>query len=208
MLDNASMTIAPRCHQHPVRHLRAIIRGSRPPRARSCYHSLPARSNWRRQGPSRGFGRRQRPRQAAPRRPGTAAAPAIRSADAAKSRPAARLQPLDQRFWPGDARKIELGARRRVNRHIVEVAPCPRAAKKNSSLAGANTAASTGGSILDQRHADAPVFAAGEIAAGAVDRIDNPDQALAEPRFVVDAFFRQPAIVRRRRSQPCSPAGR
>ena len=51
--------------------------------------------------------------------------------------------------------------------------------------------------ILDQRHADAPVFAAGEIAAGAVDRIDDPDQLLAEARFVVGAFFRQPAIVRR-----------
>src|SRR6185437_3308900 len=60
--------------------------GWRPPTAPSCYHSLPARSNWPRQGPSRGFGRRQRPRQAVPRRPGTTAAPASRSWDRAKSR--------------------------------------------------------------------------------------------------------------------------
>ena len=54
----------------------------------------------------------------------------------------------------------------------------------------------------DQRHTDAPVLAAGEIGAGAVDRIDDPDQFLAEAAVVVDALFRQPAIIRRRRAQP------
>src|SRR5260370_28978141 len=34
---------------------------SAPPRARSCYHPLPARSNWPRRGPSRGFGRPRKP---------------------------------------------------------------------------------------------------------------------------------------------------
>src|ERR1700676_3671022 len=57
-------------------------RGWYPPKARSCYHSLPARSNWLRQGPNRGFGHRQRPRPGCPAPPGTAEAPAIRSGDA------------------------------------------------------------------------------------------------------------------------------
>src|SRR5258706_3817693 len=38
---------------------------------------------------------------------------------------------------------------------------------------------------LDQRHADAPVLAAGEIAARAVDRIDDPYQPLGKTLFVV-----------------------
>src|SRR5450759_4572142 len=59
-----------------------------------------------------------------------------------------------------------------------------------------------GRGVLDQRYAYAPVFPAGEITAGAVDRIDDPCQTLPEPRFVVDAFFRQPAIIRRGGSQP------
>ena len=56
--------------------------------------------------------------------------------------------------------------------------------------------------ILDQSGAHAPVLAAGEVAAGAVDRIDNPDQTFAETMPVIGALFRQPAVIRRRGSQP------
>jgi len=56
--------------------------------------------------------------------------------------------------------------------------------------------------IFDQRHADAPIFAAGKIATGAVDRIDDPDPLLVEARLVVGALFRQPAIIRCGASQP------
>jgi len=46
-----------------------------------------------------------------------------------------------------------------------------------------------------------PVFPAGEIAAGAVDRSTDPDQRLGETVLVVGALFERPAIVRGRRPQ-------
>ena len=116
-----------------------------------------------------------------------------------------RVEPLDQRLRTGHAGKIQLGARRSHEpAHRCSVAPCPRMAKKNSSLDRREHRRQHRRRVLDQRHADAPVLAAGKIAAGAVDRIDDPDQPLAETRFVVGAFFRQPAIIRRRRAQPLS----
>ncbi len=84
----------------------------------------------------------------------------------------------------------------------LRVVPWPRIAKKNSSRGGREHRRQHRRRACDQRHAHAPVFAAGEIGAGAVDRVDDPDQFLAETAVVVDALFRQPAIIRRRRAQP------
>ena len=72
----------------------------------------------------------------------------------------------------------------------LRVAPWPRIAKKNSSRGGREHRRQHRRRACDQRHAHAPVFAAGEIGAGAVDRVDDPDQLLAETR------------CRRRRSLP------
>ena len=177
---------------------------SHPPRARSFYHSLPARSNSPRQGPSRGSGRLQKRHRGCRRatRHSRSASDPIRGCSVISSGDG--LSRCTSGFGPAMREKSSSVPAAACTGLSLRVAPCPRTAKKNSSLAGANTAASTGAASCDQRHAHAPVFAAGEIGAGAVDRIDDPDQLLAETRFVVDAFFRQPAIIRRRRAQPAA----
>src|ERR1700731_2645430 len=71
----------------------------------------------------------------------------------------------------------------------------PAVAEIGTSLSAAPRA------LLDQRRVHAPIFAAGEITAGAVDRIDDPDPIFAETRLVIGAFFRQPAISPRGGSQ-------
>jgi len=71
MLDNARMTIASRCHQHPVRHLRDCI--YRIPRELSHVTiSLPARSNWPRQGPIAALATRKKRIEVSLRNPATA----------------------------------------------------------------------------------------------------------------------------------------
>ena len=111
-------------------------------------------------------------------------------------------EPLHQRLRTGDAGKIQLSASRRMNRYIVEHRAMS-ARRKEKLIAGrCKHRRQQWRTTLDQRCAHAPVFAAGEIAAGAVDRIDDPDQRFAETRLVIGAFFRQPAVIRRGRSQP------
>ncbi len=117
---------------------------SHPPETRSSYHPLPARSNSRRQDPSRGFARPQRRRQVdrCTTRHSRKASDPIRgcsviSSDVGLSRctsgfgPAMRGNHNRRRWW--HARRCRSGSR-----------PGRRAAKKNSPLTGAYTAASTG----------------------------------------------------------------
>ena len=49
--------------------------------------------------------------------------------------------------------------------------------------------------VFDQRHRDGPIRRTGDIGAGAVDRIDDPDTACRKPRRIVGAFFREPGDI-------------
>ena len=176
MPDNARMTIASRCHQHPVHHVPAIIRRSHPPRARSSYHSLPARSNSPRQGPSRGSVRPQKRHRARHARPGTAAAPANRCADASDIF-RRRAEPLHQRLRAGHAGEIEIVARVACTLLVVARGALPARGEEEFVAGRRENRGQHGRSVLHQRHADAPVVAAGEIGARAVDGIDDPGLA-------------------------------
>ena len=175
---------------------------SHPPRARSFYHSLPARSNSPRQDPSRGSGRLQKRHRGCRRatRHSRSASDPIRGCSVISSGDG--LSRCTSGFGPAMREKSSsLPAAARTGLSL-RVAPWPRIAKKNSSLAGANTAASTGEEPATSATLTHQSSRCGKIGAGAVDRIDDPDQLLAETGFVINAFFRQPAIIRRRRAQP------
>ena len=55
---------------------------------------------------------------------------------------------------------------------------------------------------LEQGHADGELGDAIGEGAGAVDRVDHPDAAAAEPRTVVLGLLRQPAVAARRTGRP------
>src|SRR3569832_2648460 len=110
---------------------------------------------------------------------------------------AAAIKPLDQRLRACDARKIKAGAGRRADRDLIEPRSMVPLREKELIACRRKYRAQHRLSVLDQRHADTPVLTAGKIGTGAVDRIDDPDQALAKARLAVGAFLGQPAIIRR-----------
>ena len=144
MLDNACMTIAPRRHQHPVRHVPAVVE-DRVPRERGhvtirFVHDQIGRGKVPVAALAAGEGRIQR----CPARRGTAAAPANRSGGAGVISAGDRLSRSTSGFGPATCEKsMSVPDVARIGTPL-RAAPCPRAAKKNSSLTGANTAASTG----------------------------------------------------------------
>ena len=76
--------------------------------------------------------------------------------------------------------------------------PRPARASKNSPRTGLTTAESTGTPSSGKAKGDGPAVAALDETARAVDRIEYPDAARAQPAHVFEAFLRKPAIVRAR----------
>ena len=66
---------------------------------------------------------------------------------------------------------------------------------KTSSRAGQATIAQDRLAVLEKCQRDAPVDAAGDEIARAVDRIGDPHAPLGETRKIVGRFFRDPTIV-------------
>ena len=118
MLDDARMTIASRCHQHPVRHLPAIVE-DRVARKRGhvtirFLHDQIGRGKVPVAALAAGKGGIEPPSR-------DPAQPQRQRADPRMKRQVVRrpAQPFDQRLRPGDAGKIQIGARRGAKRHAV-----------------------------------------------------------------------------------------
>ncbi len=166
-----------RRHQHPVHHLPAIIL-NRIPRERG-HSTIRFLHDQIRRGkiPVAALAACKSGIEADRRRPGTAEAPAIRSADAAVISSGDALSRCTSGFGPamrGKSRSLPEAARTGA---VVERGALPaRIAKKNSSLTGRIHRRQHRRVACNQRHTDAPVLAAGEIGPCAVDRVDDPGQ--------------------------------
>ena len=113
-----------------------------------------------------------------------------------------RSEPLDQRLRTCDTSEIDGCPARRLDLAVVKHGALPPRGKEKFAGHRHEHRREHGRLVFNQRHAHAPVLAPGEIAAGAVDRIDNPGQPPAQPLRIINAFLRQPAIVGSSRPQP------
>ena len=193
MLDNTRMTIASRSHQRPVHHLPAIV-FNRIPRERGHLTIRFLHDQIRcRKVPVATLAACKGGIEVALRDP---AQPKRQRSYPRMQRDVVRrrAQRLHQRLRTGDAGEIQIDAGGRADRLIVERRGLPATCEEELIGCGRKYRREHRRGIFNQRHADAPVLAVREIGAGAVDRIDDPDQPLAEPRFVVDAFLGEPAF--------------
>ena len=129
------------------------------------------------------------------RRPARAAAPANGCAASATMPAPLAASRSSMRLGPATRAPSRLAPELARIATPLRVAPPPAVARNSSSVAGANSAATHRPAVLDQRHRDRPVVAAGDEGARAVDRIDDPDAARGKPRRIVLAFLRQPAVA-------------
>ncbi len=143
------------------------------------------------QGPNRGYYRRQKRRRRGRARPGQGEAPATRTrgmavnggatAESRSSRlrgPAMRAPSMSTPLSPRSARRCRW---RRLDTRDEEML------RDRRIEAGHDRPA-----VFHQRRRYRPIGKAGDVGAGAVDRIDHPDAARGEPGGIVDALFRQP----------------
>ena len=134
------------------------------------------------QGPSRGCCRRRSRRRASPCADTRHAAARANGCAARQRSGVARRDPFEHALGAGDARAVEAIAGARLDRHAVARRAAARRREEQFVGHRRKQRGQHRPSVLDQRHRDRPVLAAGDEGARAVDRIDHPDAPRGKPR--------------------------